>query len=73
MFQEVTEFQRNFRIDQGFDILIYPMFIEPTITWVPSGILWVLMAWHKNCVEKKFFLNLSSTKNSALYSVCGAG
>ena len=30
---------------------IYPMFIEPTITWVPSG-LWVHMAWHKNCVKK---------------------
>ena len=27
------------------------MFIEPTITWVPSGLL-VHMAWHKNCVKK---------------------
>ena len=36
---------------------LYPIFIEPTITWVPSylgpfGVLWVHMAWHKNCVEK---------------------
>ena len=30
---------------------IYSMFIEPTITWVPSG-LRVYMAWHKNCVKK---------------------
>ena len=32
----------------------YPMFIEPTITWVPSGFdLWVhSLAWHKNCVKK---------------------
>ena len=29
---------------------IYPMFIEPTITWVSSG-LWVHMARHKNCVK----------------------
>ena len=31
---------------------IYPMFIEPTITWV-LRVLWVHMAWHKNCVKKK--------------------
>ena len=35
---------------------IYPMFIEPTITWVPSGVLWVRMAWRKivlNCTTPK--------------------
>ena len=31
---------------------IYPMFIEPTITWV-LRVLWVHMACHNNCVEKK--------------------
>ena len=32
---------------------IYPMFIDPTITWVPSGFSGYIMAWHKNCVFKK--------------------
>ena len=31
------------------------MFIEPTITRVFSGVLWVHLTWHKNCVEKKLF------------------
>ena len=29
---------------------IYPVFIEPTITWVPSGFSGIHMTWHKNCV-----------------------
>ena len=31
----------------------YPMFIEPTITQVPSGFSQVRVACYKNCVEKK--------------------
>ena len=32
----------------------YPKFIELMITRVSSEVLWVYMAWYKNCVEKNF-------------------
>ena len=31
---------------------IYPMFIELTITWVPSGFSGYIWLAHKNCVKK---------------------
>ena len=35
------------------------MFIEPTITWVPSGFSRYIWLDHKNCVKKKSYMRRS--------------
>ena len=49
----------------------YPMFLEPTITWVPAGVLWVDMAWYKNCVLKKL-MEVSLTETFLTGVACDA-